>query len=151
MLKLIDVQPIKAQCNAMASSEKTNASLELGTSTSHPLQETSFSRIIPSNSRINPSFKAKINVKGPNLYSLLVCDPSHYLECELILETEERQALDSLEPVPVICHFPNISSEKLQDHIWSRRHSLWHYYDSIPDKDSWNSFFYSVPPTMLQR
>jgi len=117
MLKLIDEQPIKAQCNALASSEKTNASLELVVSNPNPLQEPSSSGIILSNNHINPSFKSEVYVRGPNLYSLLVCDPSHYLECELILETEERQALDSLEPVAVICHFPNISDEKLQDHI----------------------------------
>lgn len=116
MLELIDDQPIKAQYKTLVSSEKTNASLELVVSNPNPSQEPSSSQTT-SNSQIKPSFMAEVQLRGPNLYSLLARDPSHYLECELILETEERD-LDSLEPGAVICHFPNISDEKLQDHIW---------------------------------
>lgn len=118
MLELIDDQPIKAQYKTLVSSEKTNASLELVVSNSNPTQEPPSSQTTLSNSHIKPSFMAEVHLRGPNLYSLLACDPSHYLECELILETEERKDPDSLESVAVICHFPNISDEKLQDHIW---------------------------------
>jgi len=117
MLELIDDQPIKAHYNALVFSEKTNASLELVVSNSNPLQEPSSSQTTRSNSHVNPSFTAEVHVRGPNLYSLLARDPSHYLECELILETEAKEA-DSFEAVAVICHFPNISDEKLQDLIW---------------------------------
>jgi len=117
MLELIDDQPIKAQYKTLVFSEKTNASLELVVSNSNPLQEPPFSQTTWSNSKGKPSFTAEVHVRGPNLYSLLARDLFDHLECELILETEERDS-DSLEPVAVICHFPNISDEKLQDHIW---------------------------------
>lgn len=118
MLELIDDQSIKAQYKTLVSSEKTNATLELVVSNSNPIQESPSSQTTRSNIRGKPSFMAEVHRRGPNLYSLLACDPSHHLECELILETEEKKDPDSLELVAVICHFPNISDEKLQDHIW---------------------------------
>ena len=117
MLELIDDQSIKTQYKTLVSSEKTNASLELVVSNSSPLQEPSSSQTTPSSSYVKSSFAAEVHVRAPNLYSLLARDPSHYLECELILETEVKEA-DNFEAVAVICHFPNISDEKLQEHIW---------------------------------
>jgi hypothetical protein len=61
------------------------------------------------------SLTVAVRVKGPYLYEMLVHDPSHYLKCDLILEVEE--ALEESEAGSVICHFPTISDEALNDFV----------------------------------
>jgi len=66
----------------------------------------------------NTGFSSNVRRRGPNLFSLFALDPSHCLECELTLETQEREDENNPEPSEVICHFPNISDEKLNDYVW---------------------------------
>jgi hypothetical protein len=61
-------------------------------------------------------FTSEIHIKGPCLYTLIVQDPSHFLNCELTLEIEKCR--DESESTNVICHFPKISDEILNAFVW---------------------------------
>lgn len=57
-------------------------------------------------------FAAEVRNRGPYLYEMAIQDPSHGLECNLILEIEEACEAES---GTVICHFPIIAGEQLKD------------------------------------
>jgi hypothetical protein len=59
----------------------------------------------------NEPFSVLVTPKGPFLYSMTVQDPTHFLNCELIIEIEASKHNDSLNTV--ICHFPQILDEDL--------------------------------------
>lgn len=61
------------------------------------------------------SFTVNVYLKGPSLYEMTIQDPSHHLKCDLILEVEEP--LDDSDAGSVICHFPTISDEALNDFV----------------------------------
>lgn len=63
---------------------------------------------------VRTPFHAKVTYKGPNLYEIEANDLSHYLKCCLALEIEQNQERTG----EVICHFPQISDEKLNAFIW---------------------------------
>lgn len=56
-------------------------------------------------------FSAHVHPKGPLLYIMTAKDPSHYLNCELILEIESNQY--DMDSTIVICHFPKILDDDL--------------------------------------
>ncbi len=88
---------------------------DLDTKSSQPSQAPS----LPSG---GAPFTAKIILRGPSLYSLAACDPSHHLNCELLLETlaneQENEYENSLEPKIVICHYPIIPDDDLNHYVW---------------------------------
>lgn len=61
-------------------------------------------------------FTSEVQMQGPSLYTMVAKDPSHFLECELILEVIKNQ--DGDDSNVVICHFPNISDEILNAFVW---------------------------------
>lgn len=94
----------------ISSPDVTGPQLKLVVSNCDPLP------IEPTNTKnqhVSSSLIANVHLRGPYLYEMTIEDPSHYLECDLILEVEE--AHDEFESARVICHFPNISNEKLDD------------------------------------
>jgi hypothetical protein len=91
----------------------TGSSLKLVVSNPPPHQTTQSYKEIS-----KAGFSSEVQKRGSYLYSLLVRDSSHYLECELFLEAQKRKDANDLEPLAVICHFPNISDEKLNDYVW---------------------------------
>ncbi|MDF3034119.1 MAG: hypothetical protein K0R76_1073 [Alphaproteobacteria bacterium] len=60
-------------------------------------------------------FTAESRRIGPHLYEMRVQDPSHYLSCDVILEVEEKG--NEGERRAVICHFPIIADESLNEFI----------------------------------
>lgn len=70
-------------------------------------------KTITPDSRI--SFAAEVRLKGSHLYEMMVQDPSHYLNCDLVLEREE--SYEEYRGGAVICHFPKISDEQLKEFI----------------------------------
>jgi hypothetical protein len=61
-------------------------------------------------------FTSEIQMQGPCLYTMVIQDPSHFLNCELVLEIEKNQ--DESDSNVVICHFPKISDEILNAFVW---------------------------------
>lgn len=64
------------------------------------------------NSNVTTSFSAKVRVKGPWFYEMIIRDPSYYLKCDLILEVAAAQNV--FEPGKVTCHFPTIQDSDLK-------------------------------------
>lgn len=56
-------------------------------------------------------FTAQIRKKGDALYALIARDPSHCLECRFDLEFHED--VEDLEPMSVVCRFPDMPAEEL--------------------------------------
>ena len=56
-------------------------------------------------------FGVDVQLKGPHLFSMTAKDPSHCLECELILEVDEQEG------GTVICHLPQIDDEMLLEFV----------------------------------
>ncbi|MGV8949170.1 MAG: hypothetical protein ACOH2E_07415 [Candidatus Paracaedibacter sp.] len=65
---------------------------------------------------ILPHFTAKLSRMDAYHYRITVCDPSHYLSCDLILEI--RESGDESAFGDVICHFPTIQDEYLKAFVW---------------------------------
>lgn len=59
----------------------------------------------------NEGFKAEIRKKGDNLYTLFARDAAHCLKCRFDLEMQEDA--EDLEPMSVVCHFPDMPAEVL--------------------------------------
>jgi hypothetical protein len=84
-----------------------------------PLQE--------ANTNKSPSFTTELQEKGDNIYAMVAQDLAHFLECELILEIQEKEldpeeAEDGLaqnkeKGREVICHFPSIDDGKFKELI----------------------------------
>ena len=71
-----------------------------------------------------PSFSAKIHVKGLDVYTMAAEDPAHFLACELVLEIQEERS-GSGETTPeglgsknVVCHYPKIADGRLKEFVW---------------------------------
>jgi hypothetical protein len=60
-------------------------------------------------------FTAEIQDKGHPHYTLVACDPFHYLDCEIGLEIRDNE--DELEHKAIVCHFPNILPEELDEFV----------------------------------
>ncbi len=65
----------------------------------------------------NTGFTAEIRMRSPFYYALIARDPFHCLAYELILKIYNHEDEGELEPKSVICHFPNILSEALDEFI----------------------------------
>lgn len=65
---------------------------------------------------ILPYFTAKLSRIDSYHYRITVCDPSHYLSSDLILEI--RESGDESAFGDVICHFPTIQDEYLKAFVW---------------------------------
>lgn len=113
MSRLVDNSLSPLQEKKDSPSETTTPKLKLVVSNPIPVQE-SLSPSQPISS--NLGFTAAVQNKGPHLYEMKVQDLSHYLRCDLTLETEESRNETELETV--ICHFPDISDEELNDFVW---------------------------------
>lgn len=99
--------------NRRASQEKVSF-LKLVVSNPAPLQKISPSEAVEPN-KCAPFFTVDVRVKGPCLYDMAIHDPAHYLKCNLILEVEESN--EDYEGGTVICHFPNLFDEELNDFV----------------------------------
>ena len=67
------------------------------------------------NSNTPSAFTAKVRLRGPWLYEMVIQDPAFYLRSNITLEVEEAQ--NELEPGKVICHFPVIEDGQLKDFV----------------------------------
>jgi hypothetical protein len=80
------------------------------------------------NKNRRPSFKAEAELKGSNIYVMVVEDLEHFLRCDLSLEIQDdkpegKGLRDSktqgpLASIKVICHFPRIADKQLSNLVW---------------------------------
>lgn len=63
-----------------------------------------------------PHFTTRLSCHLPFFYKMSVCDPSHYLSCELSLEVETNE--DESVFGDVICHFPSLNMDYLKAFVW---------------------------------
>lgn len=94
-----------------------NTFLKLVVSNPKPLQKLSLSQEKGIDKCAATSFMCEVHSKGPCLYEMVLKDPYYFLVCDLILEVEESRDRD--EGKRVICHFPTLSGEELNDFVGS--------------------------------
>ncbi|MEI8295262.1 MAG: hypothetical protein WCG04_01910 [Alphaproteobacteria bacterium] len=113
MLETFDSRRRTTQAQRGLAENPVEAKLKLVVSNKHPLKGVTLPQV-EQNSRSRKSFFAtEVRFKGPCLYRMAIQDPSHYVAVNLILEIKE--ALDEFDQGSVICYFPKISDEILQE------------------------------------
>ncbi len=78
-----------------------------------PVENKNPSQIINSNT----GFTAEIQEKDHPYYTLVARDPFHRLGCEIVLEIHDGEEEEELEPRSLVCHFPNILGEELNEFV----------------------------------
>ncbi len=91
--------------------QKKNAHLKLVVSNPTPVQK--------KKSLQNPvtGFITEIQEKGHPHYTLAACDLFHRLECEINLKIHSDEQGEELEDGTVVCHFPDIATDDLDELI----------------------------------
>lgn len=98
------------------SSKVIRPNLKLVVSNPDPIEVAPSQETVSTQSVDTPfSFIAEVRVKGPYLYEMAIHDSFHHLQCDLMLEVEKAQ--DEDECGSVICHFPTISDERLNNFV----------------------------------
>lgn len=100
-------KPFNSQPN-----KKKTSHLELVVSNSTPIQKKPLSQTRDPNA----GFTAEIQERGHSRYVLVACDPFHRLTCEIALEIYDEDE-EELEARAVVCHFPNILGEELNEFV----------------------------------
>ncbi len=104
-------------------SETTTPHLKLVVSNSTPVQKKPLSQTRDPNT----GFATEIQEKAHSRYVLVAYDPFHRLDCEIALEIRDNEDIleiydygedeEQLEPRAVVCHFPNILAEELNEFV----------------------------------
>ena len=71
---------------------------------------------------ILPHFSTAVRFTSPSSYTLVACDLSHYLSCELPLEI--RASFDESDFGDVVCYFPVIQEKYLEALVWEDKSLL---------------------------
>ena len=106
----------KASIPETSPSQKTTTHLKLVVSNSTLIQKKPLYQLRDPNA----GFTAEVRKRGESHYVLVACDPFHALDCEIPLEIcDDEDLLDvyELKSRVVVCHFPNILTEQLNEFI----------------------------------
>lgn len=109
----VDAKSKTIQDNSSITPQKKAPSLKLVVSNSSPIQKKNPSQTLDPNT----GFIAEVRKRSHCHYVLVARDPFHYLDCEIVLEIHDNEDEEELEPRAVVCHFPNILAEELNEFV----------------------------------